>query len=238
MPTKWYTSQVVKIADEGPQTKRFWLDIPETLDFTPGQFITADLPIHEKRNKRWRSYSIANSPSEEGLLELCIVRLDGGLASQYFFEEVEVGTEVTYKGPAGRFVLPEPLDQDLVMICTGTGVAPFRSMLQQIYSQDQPNQRVHLIFGTRKESGILYREEFEDLAKTHLHFEYDITLSREPKWSGLSGYVHQVYLEKYAVPRPDLKFLVCGWSMMVDDAVNKLLELGYPKEQIHFELYG
>jgi len=238
MPTKWYTSQVVKIADEGPQTKRFWLDMPETFSFLPGQFITADLPIHEKRNKRWRSYSIANLPAEEGLIELCIVHLEGGLASRYFFEDVEVGSEITFKGPAGRFVLPDPIEQDLVMICTGTGVAPFRSMLHEMARSHQFTRPVHLIFGTRWEEGILYRKEFEQLAEDHAFFQYDIALSRVPDWPGWKGYVHPIYEEKYAKSRPDVRFLICGWSMMVDDAVARLIDMGFSKEQLRFELYG
>ncbi|MBX2817925.1 MAG: hypothetical protein KTR24_18100, partial [Saprospiraceae bacterium] len=145
MPAIWHEGEIVKMMDEGPLTRRFWLETESTLDFRPGQFITADLPIHEKRNKRWRSYSIANVPHlENGLIELCIVKLEDGAASRYLFEDVEIGTTISFKGPAGNFVLPENLDQDLVMICTGTGVAPFRSMLQDLEDRDQYRRSAHL----------------------------------------------------------------------------------------------
>ena len=60
----WRTGKVIKIEDATASTRRFWIEIPEltSFDFKPGQFITLDLPIHEKKNKRWRSYSIASAP--------------------------------------------------------------------------------------------------------------------------------------------------------------------------------
>ena len=83
MAWKWYDSQITRIEQMTPTTRRFWLATKAEWDFNfqPGQFITLDLPIHEKRLKRWRSYSLAGGPSEKGDLELCIVKLEGGLLS-------------------------------------------------------------------------------------------------------------------------------------------------------------
>ena len=167
---KWNEAKVVKIVDETASTRRFFLEpvsgeIPE---FRPGQFVTLDLPIHEVRQKRWRSYSLANAPTTDSLLELCIVRLPEGLGTSYLFESVQVGSNLTYKNPAGVFTLREPIDRDLVLICTGTGVAPFRSMIQHIFDNNIPHQYIHLIFGTRKKEDILYLEEFRKLAREEL----------------------------------------------------------------------
>src|SRR5690606_31925502 len=115
------------------------------------------------------------------------------------------------------FVLPDPVEKDLVMICTGTGVAPFRSMLIDLHKNQKKHKNIHLIFGTRHESGILYRDEFEKLEKEMPGFKYSITLSRDENWNGLKGYVHQVYLEDYKAVRPDVDFYICGWSNMIDD---------------------
>lgn len=248
MPWKWYDSKVVRIEDESPTTKRFWLEVEgETeIPFQAGQFVTMDLPIHEKRLKRWRSYSIANAPDGINVLEFCIVHLEGGGATQYFFEEVRIGTSIRFKGPDGTFVLREPLDKDLVLICTGTGVAPFRSMIQDIVQQKKAHRKIHLIFGTRCANSILYREEFENLQKTLPDFRYSVALSREPAINAAdfsfdvhAGYVHQVYLKDYQIARPDVDFYICGWSNMIDDAVaNLLVEMGYDKSQVHYELYG
>ncbi|HMO38633.1 MAG TPA: FAD-dependent oxidoreductase [Saprospiraceae bacterium] len=248
MPWKWYESKVVKIADASPTTKRFWLETPleEPINFIAGQFVTMDLPISDKRLKRWRSYSIANAPNDKNLLEFCIVHMEGGAATEYLFNEVQEGTTVKFKGPDGTFTLPEPVNKDLVFICTGTGVAPFRSMIQDLHEQGKPHRNIHLIFGTRYADGILYRAEFEALQQQMPGFRYSVALSREEPlhpadfpFEIVSGYVHQLYLMHYASARPDVDFYICGWSNMIDEAVaNLLVTLQYDKSQIHYELYG
>lgn len=249
MPWKWYDSKVIGIQEESPFTKRFFLEVEgEThLPFEAGQFVTMDLPIHEKRLKRWRSYSIANAPNGGNVLEFCIVHLNGGGATRYFFEEVALGTPIRFKGPDGTFVLREPIaGKDLVFICTGTGIAPFRSMIQDIVQQQKPHRSIHLIFGTRNAESILYRAEFEALQKTLPGFRYSVALSREESLNPAdfpfevqSGYVHPIYLRDYQTARPDVDFYICGWSNMIDDAVaNLILKLGYDKSQVHYELYG
>ena len=144
----WRTGIVTKIDDETNATRRFWLQIPEveTFDFKPGQFVTLDLPIHEKTNKRWRSYSIASSPDGTNVIELVIVLLEGGAGTTYLFNHITVGSELTLRGPQGVFVLPDLIDKDLFLICTGTGVAPFRSMVQHINRYNISHQNIYLIF--------------------------------------------------------------------------------------------
>src|ERR1700749_868866 len=130
----WRTGKVIAIKEETPGTRRFWIQVPELerFDFLPGQFVTLDLPIHEKPNKRWRSYSIASWPDGSNIIELVIVLLEGGLGTNYLFNHVSVGSELTLRGPQGVFTMPETIDRDLFFICTGTGIAPFRSMAHHI----------------------------------------------------------------------------------------------------------
>ena len=65
MALEWVEGTLTKIVDETSNTKRFYFEISslEKFDFIPGQFVTLDLPIHEQKNKRWRSYSIASTRS-------------------------------------------------------------------------------------------------------------------------------------------------------------------------------
>jgi len=128
----WRTGTVIKIEDASATTRRFWIQIPEldVFDFKPGQFVTLDLPIHEKTNKRWRSYSIASAPDGTNIIELVIVLLEDGLGTPYLFNEIKVGSNLTLRGPVGVFTLPETLDKDLYLICTGT----FTSFLDVVKS--------------------------------------------------------------------------------------------------------
>ncbi len=241
MPTTWHEGIVRKIAPLAPNVRAFHLEVPdvETIDFKAGQFITLDLPIGEKRLQRWRSYSIANAPDGSNQLELCVVRSEQGVGSQYLFDEITEGSTLKFKAPDGGFVLPETIDKDLVFVCTGTGIAPFRSMILDIQKTGKAHRGIHLIFGTRDESSILYRAELEELSRTMPGFRFDVVLSRQPEWPGWKGYVHQVYMDQYQSPRADVAFYLCGWSSMIDDAVaNLLLKLRYDRAQVHYELYG
>ena len=152
----WRTGKVIRIENETPNTRRYWIQIPELekFDFIPGQFITLDLPIHEKPNKRIRSYSIASWPDGTNVVELVIVLLEGGLGTTYLFNQVDVGSELTLRGPQGVFTLDEEdLQKEIVMICTGTGIAPFRSMATYIKLHNIPHKNIYLIFRHKEKNG-------------------------------------------------------------------------------------
>ncbi len=234
----WRKGIVTRIENEAHNTKRFWIQVPETeiFDFKAGQFVTLDLPIHEKPNKRWRSYSIASWPDGGNTFELVIVQMEGGAGSTHIFNEWKENSEVLFRGAQGVFVLPEPLDKDLFLICTGTGIAPFRSMLHYIDEHNIPHKNIYLIFGTRKRETLLYYDEMTELAMKIPDFHYIPTLSRE-EWEGRTGYVHQVYEELLREKQPAL-FMLCGWKDMIDEARRRIVESGYDKKTIHLELYG
>ena len=238
---RWKKAIIEEIRSVSPTTNIFKLRIEsdEPFSFKAGQFVTFDLPIGEKRLERWRSYSIASAPSTDNIIELCIVKVENGRASNYLFNDVEVGTELKMKGPGGTFCLPELMDKPSVFICTGTGVAPFTSMLLQLSKENAFKEKVHLIFGTRTAEGILYRELFEKLEASEPNFSYDVVLSRDEDWKGYKGYVHQVYQEKYLDKASETDFYLCGWSNMVDEAIDILKnKMQVPSSNIYHELYG
>ena len=245
MPRRFTEAQVVSIQNLAPKVKSFSLKVEdeEKRNFKPGQFITLDLPVGTKRLDRWKSYSLANAPEASDTFELCIVRMPDGKGTEYLFEELKEGESLSFKGPEGSFVLPNDLDREIVLICTGTGVAPFKSMIDHVFLKKIPYKNIHLIFGTRTMEDVLYREAFEKYAREDSRFEYSICLSREEAsedWPAHihSGYVHQVYENNYTQTEDTRLFMLCGWSQMIDDAVVRLQNMGYSNQQISFELYG
>lgn len=238
MVPNWQKAIVTRVEQATPNTRRYWLKLPETerFDFEPGQFVTLDLPIHERRNKRWRSYSIASAPDGTNEIELVIVYLEGGAGTNFIFNELKEGDEVMLRGPQGKFVLPEDTDTNLFLICTGTGIAPFRSMLHYIDKHNIETGNIHLLYGTRTKDDLLYPDEMRELEEKIDKFNYYPTLSRE-EWEGHKGYVHAIY-EKLCKDKPEAKFMLCGWKDMVDEAKKRIEEMGYDKKDIHLELYG
>jgi len=243
----WRTGTVIRIVDETYNTRRFFIQVDEleSFDFKAGQFVTLDLPIHEQKNKRWRSYSIASWPDGTNIFELLIVLLEGGAGTSYLFNEVKVGSQLTFRGPQGVFTLPPNIEKDLFFICTGTGIAPFRSMLHYIKLHHLSHKNLYLIYGCRSQKDLLYYEEMRGLENELENFHFMPTLSREA-WDGYTGYVHSLYEEickKNNEACENLEnltpatFYICGWKFMIDDARKKIAELGYDKKSVHFELY-
>ena len=241
MAVEWYEGQIVGIEQLSDNCRSFVLKIDDCdhFEFVAGQFMTFDLPIGEKRLHRWRSYSISGQVEDSNLIEFCIVKNENGLGTPYLFT-LNVGDVIKCKGPEGGFVLPQDIaDKEIIMICTGTGVAPFRSMIRHVISKNIPFKKIHLIFGTRNADNILYRDEFEKLAAENRHFHYDVALSRD-KIAGIHhGYVHDIYLKLYGTVTRDRIFMLCGWTSMIDDTIaNLMVKCQYDKSQIRYELYG
>ncbi len=237
----WQKGTVIKIEDETPSVRKFFVQANELeqFDFKPGQFVTLDLPIHEQKNKRWRSYSIASCPDNSNIFELVVVLLENGAGSTYLFNEIKEGSELTFRGPQGVFVLPENLDKPLFLICTGTGVAPFRSMVNYIHKNNIEHKDIYLIFGCRKFGDALYADELKELAAKLNGFHYIPTFSREEQSEAYkTGYVHNVYETIYKNLSIESDFMLCGWKNMIDEAKERILKMGVEKKNIHLELYG
>ena len=238
MVPEWQTGIVRRIETVNAATRSFFIELPAQpqFHFKAGQFVTLDLPIHEQKNRRWRSYSIASAPDDSNVIELLIVLLEGGAGTTYLFNQVEEGSELTLRGPHGMFTLPEHADHDIFLVCTGTGIAPFRSMMQYLYKHPSDHKNIHLVFGCRTQQDLLYAEELRELCEKVPNFHYHPTLSRE-EWDGHKGYVHAIY-EALCKDRQPAHFMLCGWKAMIDEAKKRILEMGYDKKAIHLELYG
>ncbi len=238
MAYTYYNCTVTEVLDETPGVKRFFIRYPDevALRFKPGQFIMLDLPINSKITNR--SYSIASAPGTDNMLELLIVLNPQGLGTPYLFDHIKGGSAIKATLPIGKFSLPETIDRDIMFICTGTGVAPFRSMIFDIINNKKPYTKLSLVMGVRHESDLMYRKEFEELAKQVSGFEYIPVLSRATPdtWSGRIGYVHQIYRERYNEPTNTL-FYLCGWTAMLKEARESLQQIVLDRKQIKFESY-
>jgi len=104
MSYTFHEATIVKIVQETDIVKRFFIQMPDTLNFTftAGQFIMINLPIASKYTNR--SYSIASAPSDDNIFELCIVLKPTGLGTPYTWENFEVGTKVQASLALGKFI--------------------------------------------------------------------------------------------------------------------------------------
>jgi len=231
-----FVTTIASIQDLGVQsTRHFKLAFAEGthFEYDAGQFVNAMIPTEVKVLKR--PYSIASSPTWPGYIDMCWKKIPGGAATEHLWK-LQIGDRLEIQGPLGRFTLKnKPVPKAYVFISTGTGIAPFRSMIHDMLERKE-NVQIWNIFGNRYEEDILYREEFEELARRHANLKNVFTVSRPTKWNGETDYV-QYMLKKY-VPNPDgVHIYICGLTNMIMEVEKTALEMGFTKQQIFYEKY-
>lgn len=223
---------------------QFVRDDGQPLDFVPGQFIQVHFRYADGTPAK-RSYSLATihdhalGPGEA--VEIAVSYVPGGAATA-LFEGLPEGGHVEASGPFGRFCLmPGDRNARYLLIATGTGVTPYRSMLPQLRSlMAERGVEVVLLQGARTPAELLYGDEFRAFADAHPEFRYVPCLSRElppdPHPDVRHGYVQQ-HLGAFAPDAArDIAYL-CGNPDMVDACFEALKEHGLPVPQIRREKY-
>ncbi len=226
-------ARLLEFRDIAPEVRHFVFEVEgvERFDFRPGQFVSLSDEVGGR--KVTRAYSLA-SPPNGNRFELCLNRVKLGAFSPYLFS-LRPGGTVPMKGPYGSFTLREPI-RDAVFVATGTGVAPFRSMLLDGRLWEAGKDYA-LILGVRHPDAILYREEFEALERERRNFRFLPVVSRpDAEWGGRTGYVQDHVLEAVG-RRRDIDVYVCGLKEMVNEVRRLLLEHGFDKKQIIYEKY-
>jgi ferredoxin-NADP reductase len=237
-----HTARLTRSVLLSEKTKHLEFEVEDlsSFDFVAGQFLS----IREPRGDKFitRAYSIASPPRGNNTFDLCLNRVDEGFMSNFLCDR-EVGETVRFHGPHGLFVL-KPEVEDVILVATGTGVAPFRSMAQYLFGLDGSGQQRHcgrnvwMVYGTRYPEDIYYKEEFELLAAEQPNFHYICTLSRAlENWTGNRGYV-QDYVRKIVGPRTDMHVYICGLNNMVSSVRSLLIEeCGWDKKRVIYERY-
>ena len=135
---RFYDAKVVQILDLSNSVRHFVLEYGPDCDtrFIAGQFMMVHMEKEGKPHKK--PYSIASSPLLGNKIELCIKLVEGGYVSTWFFGLKE-GNVIHTSLPYGVFTIREPLQDNLVFVGTGTGIAPLRGMIQNLYARMKPS---------------------------------------------------------------------------------------------------
>ncbi len=221
-----FKSTILDVKEISQDTKHLTISIPEDFDFYPGQFISLILTIDGQEFRR--PYSIASKP-QKNQLDLCIKILPNGRATP-LIDKFKKGDEIDAMGPMGAFYIEDQsLAKPIAFISTGTGVAPFRSIITHLleHSFEKP---ITLITGYRFEANSLYEDEFKQLEKKYPNFKYNRICSRE----GQKGYVQKLIDENF---NQEADYYICGLKEMVNSVTEHLEKKGVPEDNIFFEKY-
>jgi ferredoxin-NADP reductase len=207
----------------------------KSFNFIAGQFIQLFFVVDGKEYRR--SYSIANSPENfkhTNSLEIALSFVENGKASE-FFAKAEVGTLIKIRGPFGLLILPATVSGNLVFIGTGTGLAPYRSMLQNLTVDFLKNYSATIISGFRYGSEAIFQQEFNN----YHNIKKVVCLSRDTdikSYQYIKGRVQQGVKLLNLNPKTDTVYL-CGNPSMIDDLLKFFKELKFTSKQIKREKY-
>ena len=226
-----------EIVKATPRTRVIHADLgSHDFTFHAGQAVFAGLADSGVR----RPYSIACSPGQArraNAIEL-LVQIDDHEAPDPHLEQANAGTLLHIQGPFGRFALPEPLGDELLLIAGGTGIAPLRSMMWDALER-QLGTRISVIYSARTPDEFAYRDELEGLAAQGL-IELVMTITRDfngLSWAGVRGRVNQDLVRR-VLKRTDARAVICGPAALVADTTALLHSLGVPPAHVATETYS
>ena len=211
----------------------------EGISYKPGQYIQLEVPKYKlSKEPEYRAFSMSSSSKETHSVELYIGLVEKGVVSTYVHEYLKEGEELVMRGPFGDFYYRDS-ERDILMIATGTGLAPIMSILRHIRSE-QIQRKITLFFGTRLQEELYCLDELGDMEKQLPSFTFIPTLSREAadsQWEGKRGRVTGL-IDDLIPEGADYDVYICGNPDMVDSCAERLMKKGIPEDHIYFDKFS
>lgn len=231
--------KVVDIIQETPSAMTFRLASRDGYlpPFQAGQYIALAAEVGGVRTSR--PYSISSSPTQVGYYDLTVRRVEDGLISNHLLDRLRRGDELTGSGPAGHFY-HQPLfhDRSLVFLAGGSGITPFMSMIRETVETGL-DRTLHLFYGNREFSDVIFHERLMDLAARFENFHYHPVIEHPSAgYDGLTGLITGRLLAGTLGDLSGKTFYLCGPQGMYDFVLPELEALGLARRKIRREVYG
>ena len=240
-----YNATLVRRVDHSDDLAYFWVKFDgEPVPFEPGQYMTIGVVAD---GKMWqRPYSVASAPVEsgDGGYEF-YVRLVPIVRFTTLLWRLPIGHGMRMMGPKGKFLLEPKDSRTHLYISTGTGLAPFVSMIRQTLADGRPRKTV-VLHGCSYADELGYGAELEGWQRDGTYpLTYVPTISRpnDPRnagWTGRTGRVEQVVVDvcRDLHLRPERTVVyICGNPDMILGAESVLMDCGFPEFHVKKELY-
>jgi ferredoxin-NADP reductase len=226
-PGRWQVGTVASVKQETSRVKSFRIELPMWMPHLPGQHYDVRLTAPDGYQAE-RSYSIASSPLDHGVVELTIDRLDDGEVSSYFHEVVEPGDQVELRGPFASYFVWRG-QAPVLLIGGGSGVVPLMAMLRH-RRRTMPELPMRLVYSVRSADEVIYADELGD--------ETLLTFTRQPPagWTGHTGRIDAALIA--AVAPEGVTTFICGSNGFVEAASRLVQEAGAEPAQILTERFG
>ena len=236
IPIKTLPCRVQKMERLADDVIVLYLKLPanERLQFLAGQYLEFLL-----RDGSRRSFSMANPPHDDELIQLHVRHVPGGNFTDHVFGKMKERDILRFEGPHGTFFLREDSDKPIVFVASGTGFAPIKSVIEHALAEDV-QRPMTLYWGGRRPKDLYLNELPLKWAAEHPGFHYVPVVSdalAEDAWTGRTGFVHRAVMEDF----PDLsghQVYACGVPVMVDSARRDFVEqCGLPEDEFYADSF-
>lgn len=232
-PKGFHPIAILSITKVNADAVKVEFDIPASLKplfgFTPGQYLNFSISISGAEERR--SYSICSGPNQP--LAVAVKEVENGTVSKWFNNEAAVGETLFMATPEGNFTRPKEV-KSIVGVAAGSGITPMMAIAMATENSDRSMQ---LFYGSRKEDGIIFKDELDGLTKTKTSYY----LSSEEKDGFGKGRIDKEAFSTIIKADLDLLksdgFFLCGPEEMIADVISVLETFGVDSAKIHYELF-
>lgn len=234
--TKILPARVISLRKLSDDVMEMTIKLPEAepLAFKAGQYLEIIL-----KDKSRRAFSIANSPSNNEVLELHLRHIAGGKFTDHVFNQMKEKSLIRFEGPFGSFHIRENSNRPILLIAGGTGFAPIKAMLEQLI-EEEDTRPIHLYWGVRTKLDLYRNDLAEKWAFQYKHITYTPVLSgvieEDKEWQGRTGFVHTAVIEDFT-DLSGFDVYMAGPPAMVDAAKTGFIKQGLPEEQLFFDSF-
>jgi Na+-transporting NADH:ubiquinone oxidoreductase subunit F len=238
---KQYRGRIERIIDLTHDIKqvRIGLIEPETIEFTPGQYIQLQAPAYGGNPEPvYRAYSMSSLPSDDDAVETIIRLVPGGICTTWVFTKLAEGDEVIFSGPYGDFRLSET-DREMVWVAGGSGMAPFWSMLRHM-KENGIRRKCTYFFGAVHRKDLFLLDELQQLEAELDWFTFIPALSAEGECDDgacQTGLITEV-VDRCLTDATQAEAYLCGSPGMIDAAVKVLRAKGVTEEHTYYDKFA
>jgi len=215
----WWLGEVVQHDQRSQDLAILTIRPDQPLRYTPGQYLAVQVP---RWPRVWRNFSIANAPRENGLIDLHVRAVPGGLVSGSLVHNTGLGDTVLLGQAGGEMTACADPGRDLLCVAGGTGLAPLKAIIEAVIAADRPGKRkkITLFFGARTEDGLYDLADLRVLEWIYPALTVIPVVSDEPSYDGIKGMLPEVAALHTSLDDTDI--LISGPDLMVARAVTLL----------------
>jgi NAD(P)H-flavin reductase/hemoglobin-like flavoprotein len=226
----WWIGEVVQHDRRGRDLAILTIRPDQPLRYRPGQYLAVQVP---RWPRVWRNFSIANAPRENGLIDLHVRAVPGGMVSGSLVHCTSPGDTVLLGQARGEMTASADTDRDLLCVAGGTGLAPLKAIIEAVIAADRPGRRrqITLFFGARTEAELYDLADLRVLEWIYPALTVIPVVSNQPEFDGVKGMIPDVAARHASLEDADI--LISGPGRMVARTVGLLASRVQPGQIRH-----